>query len=142
MSLLPSRSTLFDDLFRDFGGHGFFIKPLHGDALPSQIKLDVKETDAGFTVLAELPGVSKDDIHVEIEGAQLTIKAEVKQFDKQSKDEQNLRSERYYGMVSRSLQLPSDLDRDGASAKYENGVLTLTLPKKHSSGNGKRVVVE
>ncbi|MFD2448710.1 hypothetical protein ACFSQE_09965 [Vogesella fluminis] len=71
MSLLPSRSTLFDDLFRDFSGHGFFIKPLHGDALPSQIKLDVKETDTGFTVLAELPGVSKDDIHVEIEGAQL-----------------------------------------------------------------------
>lgn len=142
MNILPSRSGLFDELFRDFTSPGFFIKPLHGDTLPSQIKLDVNETDSGYTVLAEMPGVTKEDIHVEIDGPQVTIKAEVKQFDSQNKDERNLRSERYYGMVSRSFQLPADIDREQASAKYENGVLTLTLPKRRGSAGGTRLTVD
>ncbi|SCK22480.1 Hsp20/alpha crystallin family protein [Vogesella sp. LIG4] len=141
MNILPSRSGLFDELFRDFTTPGFFIKPLHGDTLPSQIKLDVNESDSSYTVLAEVPGVAKEDIQVEIDGPQVTIKAEVKQFDSQ-KDERNLRSERYYGMVSRSFQLPADIDRELASAKYENGVLTLTLPKRRGGAGGTRLPVE
>ncbi|XLM22500.1 Hsp20 family protein [Chromobacterium piscinae] len=53
-----------------------------------------------------------------------------------------MRSERYYGMVSRSFQLPQDIDRDAASAKYENGVLSLNLPKRRNSGVGQRLRVE
>ncbi|XLM21558.1 Hsp20 family protein, partial [Chromobacterium piscinae] len=80
MSMLPARHSLFDEFFRDFTP-GFFIKPLHGDALPSQIRMDVKETGEAYLVDAELPGVGKEDIHVEIDGPLVTIKAEVKQFD-------------------------------------------------------------
>ncbi|POZ62750.1 Hsp20/alpha crystallin family protein [Chromobacterium alticapitis] len=141
MSMLPTRHSLLDDFFRDFTP-GFFIKPLHGDALPAQIKMDVKETEQAYQVEAELPGVGKEDIHVEIDGSRVTIKAEVKQYDEESKEQQSLRSERYYGMVSRSFQLPQDIDREAASAKYENGVLLLNLPKKHGGGVGQRLRVE
>ncbi|MEN3029444.1 Hsp20/alpha crystallin family protein [Chromobacterium amazonense] len=141
MSMLPARHSLFDEFFRDFTP-GFFIKPLHGDALPSQIRMDVKETEQAYLVDAELPGVSKEDIHVEIDGPLVTIKAEVKQFDEAKQDQQKLRSERYYGMVSRSFQLPQDIDRDAASAKYENGVLLLNLPKRRRGGVGQRLQVE
>lgn len=141
MSMLPSRHSLFDEFFRDFTP-GFFIKPLHGDALPAQIKMDVKETEQAYQVEAELPGVGKEDIHVEIDGPLVTIKAEVKQCDEQKQEQQSLRSERYYGMVSRSFQLPQDIDREAASAKYENGVLLLNLPKKRGGGAGQRLRVE
>ncbi|AXE30806.1 heat-shock protein Hsp20 [Chromobacterium phragmitis] len=141
MSMLPARHSLFDEFFRDFTP-GFFIKPLHGDALPSQIKMDVKETGEAYLVAAELPGVGKEDIHVDIDGALVTIKAEVKQFDQQGKDERQLRTERYYGVVSRSFQLPQDVDRDASAAKYENGVLSLILPKRRNGGASQRLRIE
>lgn len=121
--------SLFDEFFRDVAP-GYFIKPLHGDPLPAQIKVDVSEGGGAYTVKAEVPGVNKDDIHVSVEGGVVTISAEVKQEDKQTRDEKVLRSERYFGSVSRSFQLPQDVDAGAAKARYENGVLTLTLPKK------------
>ena len=131
MTALISRGSLLEDIFRDIAP-GFYVKPLHGQALPSpaQIKIDVKEADNQYVVHAEVPGVSKDDIHVSVEGNVVTLRAEVKQHDEQVKDEKVLRSERYYGAVARSFQLPVDLDQSQAKAKYDNGVLTLTLPKK------------
>lgn len=131
MNSLISRSSLFDDFFRDVAP-GFYIKPLHGEPLPSpeQIKMDVKENGDAFTVQAEIPGVSKDDIQVSIEGNRVTLSAEVKQLDTQTKDDKLLRSERYFGAVSRGFQLPQDIDQSQAKAKYDNGVLSLTLPKK------------
>lgn len=140
MNSLISRGSLFDDFFKDLSP-GFFVKPLHGDALPQSIKVDVKENDGAYTVQAEIPGVSKEDIHVEIEGNVVTLRAEVKQQDKQTSDEKVLRTERYYGAVSRSFQLPQDVDNAAAKAKYDNGLLTLTLPKK-SNPAGKRLVIE
>ncbi len=121
--------NLFDELFRDFTP-GYYIKPLHGDALPAQIKVDVSESKEAYTVKAEVPGVSKDDIHVSIDGGVVTVSAEVKQEDQQTRDEKVLRSERYYGSVSRSFQLPQEVDAGAAKARYENGILNLTLPKK------------
>ncbi|MGC0152508.1 Hsp20/alpha crystallin family protein [Chromobacterium vaccinii] len=141
MSMLPARHSLFDEFFRDFTP-GFLVKPLHGDALPAQIKMDVKETGEAYQVEAELPGVGKEDIHVEIDGTLVTIKAEVRQYDQQGKDERPLRNERYYGLVSRSFQLPQDIDRETASARYENGVLNLTLPKRRNGGAGQRLRIE
>ena len=131
MANVPSRSNLFDDFFKEFAP-GFFIKPLHGDPLPSaaQIRIDVSESDAAYTVLAEVPGVGKEDIHVSIDGSVVTLRAEVKQQDKRAEGEKVLRSERYFGAVARSFQLPADVDAAQAKAKYDNGVLTLTLPKK------------
>ena len=126
-----SRGSLFDDFFKDIAP-GFYVRPLHGDGLPqpSQIKVDVKETDAGYTVQAELPGVPKEDIHVSVDGNIVSLRAEVRQLDQKTEGEKVLRSERYYGAVARSFQLPAEIDAAQAKAKYDHGVLTLTLPKK------------
>ena len=142
MNSLMTRGSLFDDFFRDVAP-GFYVKPLHGDALPtpSQIKVDVKESDKAYTVQAEVPGVSKEDIHVAIEGNVVTLRAEIRQQDSQTKDEKALRTERYYGAVARSFQLPQDIDQASAKARYDSGVLTLTLPKKQAGGS-QRLAIE
>lgn len=140
MNSLMARSGLLDDFFKDVAP-GFYVKPLHGDPLPAQIKVDVKETPAAYTVLAELPGVPKEDIHVTVEGNVVTLRAEVKQGDRQAEGEKILRSERYYGAVSRSFQMPVDLDDSAAKAKFDNGVLQLTLPKKLPVA-GQRLTIE
>jgi len=142
MSSLIRRGNLLDEFFRDVAP-GFYVKPLHGDPLPGpeQIKVDVKETDQAYTVHAEVPGVAKEDIHVSLDGNRVTLQAEVKQQDSQTKDEKVLRSERYFGSVARSFQLPQDIDQAQAKAKYENGVLTLTLPKK-TGGSAQRLSID
>jgi HSP20 family protein len=140
MNGLMTRSGLLDDFFKDVAP-GFYVKPLHGDPLPAQIKVDVKETPAAYLVQAEVPGVPKENIQVTVEGNVVTLRAEVKQQDAQHRDEKLLRSERYFGAVSRSFQLPVDIDQAQAKARYEHGVLSLTLPKKTASG-GQRLTIE
>ena len=142
MNALINRGNLFDEFFRDFAP-GFYVKPLHGDPLPTpaQIKVDVKENDTGYVVHAEVPGVAKEDIHVSLDGNVVTLRAEVKQQDAQSKDEKVLRSERYFGSVARSFQLPAEIDQAQAKAKYDNGVLTLTLPKR-TGGNAHHLAID
>lgn len=140
MNQLMARSGLFDDLFRDVAP-GFFVKPLHGDPLPAQIKVEVRETPQAYQLQAEIPGVNKDDIHVQVDGNVVSLRAEVKQQDSQTDGEKLLRSERFYGAVARSFQLPQDIDNTSAKARYDNGVLTLTLPKK-SVVAGQRLVIE
>ena len=116
----------FDDLFR-----GFFMRPVRMEGTPDmQIKMDVKEDDKGYTVHAEIPGVKKDDIHVNIDGNQVSISAEVKNEKEVKEGEKVLRSERYYGKVSRAFTLGQDVDEGAAQAKYSDGLLELTLPKK------------
>ncbi|QEA12019.1 Hsp20/alpha crystallin family protein [Comamonas flocculans] len=142
MNALMTRGSLFDDFFRDIAP-GFYVRPLHGDALPqpSQIRIDVKEDDGGYRVQAELPGVPKEDIQVSIDGAVVTLRAEVQQHDQKKDGEKLLRSERYFGSVARSFQLPMEVDSTKAKAKYDNGVLTLSLPKK-LEGKAQRLAVE
>lgn len=137
-----TRSNLFDDLFKDMMSPGFFIKPLHGDPLPQSIKVDVKESADAYTVQAELPGVTKDDIQVTVDGNVVTLRAEVRQQDSQTSDEKSLRSERYFGSVARSFQLPVDIDNSQAKAKFDNGVLSLTLPKKQGSSGGHQLAID
>jgi HSP20 family protein len=132
MNTLIARRGLLDDFFKDVSP-AFYVKPLHGDALPAQIRVDVKETPQAYTLEAEVPGVSKEDIHVNVEGNVVTLRTEVKQQDRQTDGEKLLRSERYYGAVSRSFQMPVDIDNSAAKARYENGVLQLVLPKKLAS---------
>lgn len=132
--------SLFDELFRDVNP-GYYIKPLHGDALPSQIKVDVKETPSEFIIQAEIPGTGKDNIQVNIDGGVVSISAVVSQMDSESKDDKLLRSERYYGEVSRSFQLPVDVDQSASKAKYENGVLVLNLVKKQKQ-SGQRMQID
>lgn len=142
MSHLPSlRNNLFDDLFRDLAP-GYWVRPLHGDPLPQQVKVDVKEDAENFVVHAELPGVAKDDIHVSIDGPVVSLSAEVRQHDQQSDNERVLRSERYCGSVSRSIRLPAEVDDARAAAKYENGILTLTLPKRPAAASSRRLRID
>lgn len=142
MNSLMTRGSLFDEFLRDLSP-AFYVRPLHGDPLPApaQIKVDVKESERAYTVQAEVPGVGKDDIQVSLDGNQVTLRAEVKQQDSQTSEEKLLRSERYYGAVSRSFQLPMDIDPTQSRAKYDNGVLTLTLPKK-AGGSAQRLAID
>jgi len=135
MAPLAPRKSIFDEFFRDFP-LGYSIKPLHGDPLPSpdKIKVEIKDNDKNVIVEAEIPGVSKDDIDISIDGNVLTIRAEVKQYDAETENEQVLHSERYYGSVQRSFSLPSNIDQDKATADYKDGILVLTLPKEAPNG--------
>jgi HSP20 family protein len=124
----------FEDRFEDLV-RSFFRAPVaavNGNGALS-IKMDVSENDKTYLVNAEMPGIKKEDIHVEIDANQVTISAESKR-EKDVKDgERVLRSERYSGKVYRSFALAQDVDEAGANAKFENGVLQLTLPKKAAS---------
>jgi HSP20 family protein len=121
----PFADTAVETLFRNF------FHPERGDrATPQGIRLDVAENDKGYVVQAELPGVPKDEIHVAVEGNQVTIAAEVKRALEPSDGARVLRTERYYGNVYRSFTLPLELDETASQARYENGVLELRLVKK------------
>jgi HSP20 family protein len=118
----------FDEVIK-----GFFLRPMRFEQQqqePVRLKLDVKEDDKAYTVQAEVPGVKKEDIRVSIDGNQVAISAEVKRQKEEKQGEKVLRIERQYGKVYRAFALPQDVDQEKAQAKYENGVLELTLPKK------------
>jgi len=132
-----------NEFFKDMSP-GFYVRPLHGEPLPdpAQIKIDVKENEQAYTVHAEVPGVSKEEIQVSLEGDVVLLRAEIKQQDAQSKDDKVLRTERYFGSIARSFQLPQEVDPSQAKAKYENGVLTLTLPKKQKGKETQQLKIE
>ena len=93
------------------------------------LRMDVAEDDKGYVVEAELPGVEKDDIAVSIDGSTVTVSAEVKKEKQAKEGGKVLRTERYYGAVTRSFTLPAEVDVAKADATYDKGVLTLTLPR-------------
>ena len=119
---------LVDDLFK-----GFLVRPVayegRGEARP-RMKVNVAEKNGAYKVTAELPGVRKEDIQVSIDGPQVTLAAEVKQEKEASQEERVLHTERLFGKVSRSFTLPQEVDEGKAEAKFRDGVLELTLPKK------------
>jgi HSP20 family protein len=135
-----TRYNPFEDFFNDFG-KGFWVKPF---AFPQEtelsMKIDVKEDDKGFTVKADIPGVKKEDINVDIDDDQVSIRAELKAEKEEKEGEKTVYSERTYGMVSRSFSLPVGLDAKGAKAEYKDGVLSLVLPKK-GNGSAKRLAI-
>ncbi|MDQ3261793.1 MAG: Hsp20/alpha crystallin family protein [Burkholderiales bacterium] len=98
--------------------------------LVAPIRMDVSEKENAYVVHAEMPGVKKEDIKIEIDGNEVSISAESKNEKEVKVGDRALRSERYYGKVSRSFSLAQEVDDDAASAKFENGVLELALPKK------------
>ena len=120
-------NELVDDLFK-----GFLVRPMafEGRAELPRMKVEVAEKNGAYIVTAELPGVKKEEIGIAIDGAQVTLTAEVKREKEVSEDERVLHSERTFGKVSRSFALPQELDEAKAEAKFRDGVLELTLPKK------------
>ena len=130
-----------DDLFK-----GIFLRPMRMEpgevaGQPVRVKIDVKEDEKSYLVHAEIPGVKKDDINVSIDGNQVSISAEVRREKEEKQGEKVLRSERYYGKVYRAFALAQDVDQAGATARYENGILELTLPKKQATAQ-KRLTVQ
>jgi HSP20 family protein len=135
-----TRYRPFDDLLNELS-RGFWVRPF---AAPTgaelSIKVDVKEDEKSYTVRADIPGVKKEDIQVDVEGNMVSLRAETKQEKEEKKGEKVIYSERSYGMVSRSFTLPAEVDAKAAKAEYKDGVLSLTLPKK-GNGGGKRIAV-
>jgi HSP20 family protein len=127
-----SRSDPFADVFDDLL-KGFFVRPVAYEgqqAAAGRIKVDVSEKNGAYVVQAEIPGVKKEDIQVNIDGDQVSISAEARGEKEVKGDERVLHRERHFGKISRVFSLGADIDQAGAAAKYADGVLELTLPKK------------
>lgn len=116
----------FEDLFKDFFGRSMMTRDADQ---PADIRVDVSEDEKSFLVKADMPGVNKDDIHVAINGNQVSITAETRS-ETEDKSKNMLRRERHYGRQYRSFTLGSEIDDGAAQASYKDGVLQLTLPKK------------
>ncbi|MRV73650.1 Hsp20 family protein [Duganella sp. FT92W] len=122
-----------EDFFREFG-----LQPGTREfAAQPTIRLDVDETDQSYEVKAEMPGLKKEDIKVDIDGKRVSIAAEVKREQEQKEGTTVLRCERYTGQLYRSFTLDQDVDDAHVTAKYENGVLQLHLPKAQTKAGRK-----
>ncbi|XOF33935.1 MAG: Hsp20/alpha crystallin family protein [Candidatus Electrothrix sp. YB6] len=123
---------LFNNMFRDFNAssfdfhHPFMLRTADGAFRPT---LDLSAGDKEYTVTVELPGADEDDIKVELVDNVMTISGEKKQ-EKEKKDKDHYRQERYFGAFQRVLTLPEDADQEGIKAKFKQGVLTVTVPRK------------
>ena len=126
-------SVFGENLFDDWMDFSFpdIDKTLYGKHAKNMMKTDVKETDQGYEVAIDLPGFKKDEIKLELNDGYLTISAE-KGLDKDEKDKENryIRRERYAGSMSRSFYVGESLTEQDIHAKYENGILTLDVPKE------------
>ena len=132
-------TDLVDDIFK-----GFLVRPVAyegREAALTRMKVDVAEKNGAYLVTAELPGVKKEDIRVDIDGAQVTLAAEVKREKEAAQDDRVLHTERAFGKVTRSFTLPQELDEGKAEAKFRDGVLELTLPKKAAAAR-KQVTIQ
>lgn len=133
--LLPSifGENLFDDFMDDFRYPAFpdVDKTLYGKHAKNLMKTDVKEKDGSFEVDIDLPGFKKDEITMHLEDGYLTVSA-AKGLDKDEKDEKGtyVRHERYAGNMSRSFYVGEQITEDDIHPKYENGILTFSVPKK------------
>lgn len=126
-----TRFDPIEDIFSSFG-----LRPLSREFQSTmnnlEMRMDVSEDDKSYAIRIDIPGVNKDDIDVLVEGTQVTISTEIKR-DKPRDNDKDLYSERYVGKAYRSFSLPFEVDSGKADARYENGVLTLTLPKTASA---------
>ena len=124
---------LFDDLDRDF--FRGFARPermLYGKNAPHMMKTDVKETDDGYELAVDLPGLKKEEIHLELQNGCLTISTQKSLESKEEKHGRLLRQERYSGTMQRTFYVGKNLTEEDVQAKYEDGVLTVKLPKKEA----------
>lgn len=127
---------LFDDLWANFPFENDWFgrkNPLYGKSAQNMMKTDIRENESSYEVLVDLPGYAKEDIHVKLEKGYMTISA-VKEQNEEEKDKDGkfIRRERYSGSVSRSFYVGDAITNEEVKAKYENGILQLTVPKKEA----------
>ena len=125
--------SLFDDFFSDAWTRPTWLARLPEMPAVARARMDVVDKGDAFEITADMPGVAKEDIDVSVEGSRVAIRAEVKS-EKQVKDgDKLLHTERTATTYARSFELPAEVTETGAAAAYDNGVLTLTLPKRAPS---------
>ncbi len=147
--MMPSifGENLFDEMMNFPWDEEFFGKknPLYGKHAKNMMKTDVKETEGGYEVTIDLPGFKKDEITAHLEDGYLTINAE-KGLDKDQEDQEGnyIRRERYYGSCSRSFYVGDAVREDDIRAKFEDGLLKLSIPKKDAAAieSRKRIAIE
>lgn len=127
-----SRLARFDPFRNDDWLKGFWVNPLASEmeAAP-QIKINLTENDKSYSVRAEIPGVKKEGIKVDVDGNQVSISAEIEQEKEEKSGERVICRECYQGSSYRSFSLGSNVDESKVEARYDNGILELTLPKKN-----------
>ena len=145
------RPSIFgESLFDDFDNLMNFSFPdvdktLYGKHAKNMMKTDVKETDSGYEVDIDLPGFKKDEINVQLDNGYLSISA-AKGLDKEEKNKEGkyIRKERYAGAMSRSFYVGDALTQEDIKAKYESGILRLSIPKKEAKQveATKRIAIE
>ena len=133
--MLPSifGESLFDDLFSDpfeMMAMPQGRNPLYGKHAKNMMKTDIRETENGYELDMDLPGFKKEDVNLELKDGYLTIEAN-KALDKDEKDDKGryLRQERWSGSCSRSFYVGDGVKPSDVSAKFENGILQIALPK-------------
>jgi len=134
-------SALVDDVFSDFFQRaGAPARNGEGPAV-ARARMDVVDRGNQFEIKVDLPGVGKDDINVSVEGARVTLQAESRKQSETRDGERVLVSERTVASYGRSFELPAEVSEEGAEARFENGVLTLVLPKRVAA-TAKRLAVQ
>jgi len=124
-SMQQALDRMFDDTWRSWGSWAGMDETL----MAGNLSLDVDEDDNRYTVTTALPGVAAENINVRLHNDMLTIEGEIPEKEVEKEGKRSLLKERYYGRFSRSIRLPQPVNRDQVEASFDNGVLTLTLPK-------------
>ena len=126
MKFFPGTTNLFDDMLDDM-----FTSPFFSNRSDMVMKTDITEKDGYYTLDMELPGCKKEDIHLELKDGYLNVSA-ARNANKDEKDAKGslVRQERYSGTFSRSFYVGDDVEPEQVSAKFEDGILKLTVPKK------------
>ena len=144
--LMPSifGENLFNDDWMNFG-FPEVEKALYGKHASHEMKTDVRETDSGYEVDIDLPGFKKDEINIQLDNGYLSISAaNGLDKDEQDKEGKYIRKERYAGSMSRSFYVGNAITQDDIKAKYESGILRLSVPKKAAEEieSAKRIAIE
>ena len=132
--LMPSifGENLFDNFFEDFARPSRSAVRYNVSA-PSVMRTDIKESDTGFELHIDLPGYKKENVKAELKEGYLTISAESRQDNEQKDDNgRYIRRERYYGTCSRSFYVGEDVTQEDIKARFEDGILKVSVPKKES----------
>jgi HSP20 family protein len=134
--------SMFDDFFSDMWTRPAWLPTSRFVETPSvmRARMDVVDKGTSYVITVDMPGVKKEDIDVSIEGSRVAITAATTFETPVKEGEKLLHSERYAASYARSFELPTEVTESGADAAFENGVLTLTLPK-HAPVAGKRLMI-
>lgn len=134
-------SALVDDVFNDFFQRAA-VPARGGDGVAvARARMDVVDKGDQYEVRVDLPGVGKDDINVSVEGARVSLHAETRKQSETRDGERVLMSERSVTSYARTFELPAEVSEEGAVARFENGVLTLALPKRQAAA-AKRLAIQ